>query len=341
MGVELLALDQVVAESDFITVHLPKTPETLGLINRDLLLKAKPSVRIINVARGGIVHEGDLAECLREGIVAGAALDVFSTEPMTESPLFELDSVIVTPHLGASTREAQDKAGDTIASMVQLALAGEFVPFAVNVNAAEASETIRPFLPLAERLGSLFVSLVGGLPAELEIYCEGEIAGYDTRILELAVLKGFFGAISDEPVTYVNAPQLAKQHGVEVREVSSATSPDFVNLLSLRGGGHSISGTLAGPKAAQRIVNIDDTPFDVPPVDNMVVIQNDDRPGVIGTVGTLLGDAGVNISDMDVSRVTGSDTAVMLIAPSAPVPADVLDALRAAPGILQVTSLTG
>ena len=129
------------------------------------------------------------------------------------------------------------------------------------------------------------MSLVGGLPAELEICCEGEIAGYDTRILELAVLKGFFGAISDEPVTYVNAPQLAKQHGVEVRDVSSATSPDFVNLLTLRGGGHSISGTLAGPKAAQRIVNIDDTPFDVPPVDNMVVIQNDDRPGVIGTVG--------------------------------------------------------
>jgi D-3-phosphoglycerate dehydrogenase / 2-oxoglutarate reductase len=341
MGVELLALDQVVAESDFLTVHLPKTPETLGLINRDLLLKAKPSLRVVNVARGGIVDEGDLAECLREGIIAGAALDVFSTEPMTESPLFEIDSVIVTPHLGASTREAQDKAGETIASMVQLALAGEFVPFAVNVNAAEASETIRPYLPLAERLGSLFVSLVGGLPPELEICCEGEIAGYDTRILELAVLKGFFGAISDEPVTYVNAPQLAKQHGVDVRDVSSATSPDYVNLLTLRGGGHSIAGTLAGPKAAQRIVSIDDTPFDVPPVANMVVIQNDDRPGVIGTVGTLLGDAGVNISDMDVSRVAGSDTAVMLIAPSAPVPIEVLDALRSAPGILEVTSLTG
>jgi D-3-phosphoglycerate dehydrogenase / 2-oxoglutarate reductase len=340
MGVELLALDQVVAEADFLTIHLPKTPETLGLINRDLLLKAKPSLRVVNVARGGIVDEADLAECLREGIIAGAALDVFSTEPMTESPLFEIDSVIVTPHLGASTREAQDKAGDTIASMVQLALAGEFVPFAVNVNAAEASETIRPYLPLAERLGSLFVSLVGGLPPELEICCEGEIAGYDTRILELAVLKGFFGAISDEAVTYVNAPQLAKQHGVDVRDVSSATSPDYVNLLSLRGGGHSISGTLAGPKSAQRIVSIDDTPFDVPPVENMVVIQNDDRPGVIGTVGTLLGDAGVNISDMDVSRVAGSDRAVMLIAPSAPVPTEVLEALRAAPGILEVTSLT-
>lgn len=340
MGVELLPLDQVVAESDFLTVHLPKTPETIGLINRELLLKAKPSLRVVNVARGGIVDEADLAECLRDGVIAGAALDVFSTEPMTESPLLALDSVIVTPHLGASTREAQDKAGDTIASMVELALAGEFVPFAVNVDAGEANETIRPYLPLAERLGGMFMSLAGGVPKELEIWSEGEIAGYDTRIVELAVLKGFFGAISDEAVTYVNAPQLAKHHGVEVREVSSSSSPDYVNLLTVRGDGHSISGTLAGPKAAQRIVNIDGSPFDIPPVDYMVVVQNDDRPGVIGTVGTLLGDAGVNISDMDVSRVAGSGTAVMLIAPTAPVPAEVLDALRAAPGILAVTSLT-
>jgi len=180
---------------------------------------------------------------------------------------------------------------------------------------------------------------VGGLPDDLEICTEGEIAGYDTRILELAVLKGFFGAISDEPVTYVNAPQLAQQHGVTVRDVSSSSPADFVNLLTLRGGGHSISGTLAGAKGEQRIVNIDDSPFDVPPVDHMVVIQNDDRPGVIGTVGTLLGNAGVNIADMDVSRVAGSGTAVMLIAPTAVVPAEVIDQLRAAPGILEVTTL--
>ena len=273
-------------------------------------------------------------------MIAGAALDVFSTEPITESPLFGIDSVIVTPHLGASTREAQDKAGDTIASMVELALAGDFVPFAVNVNAAEANETIRPYLPLAERLGGLFVSLVGELPAVLEICTEGEIAGYDTRIIELAALKGFFGAISDEPVTYVNAPQLAKEHGVEIRDVQCATSPDFVNLLSLRGGGHSISGTLYGPRHEQRVVNIDETPFDVPPADHMVVVTNDDRPGVIGTVGTALGDAGVNIADMDVSRVDGSGTAVMLIAPSDQVPSEVLDALRASPGILSVITLS-
>jgi len=226
------------------------------------------------------------------------------------------------PSCGKAYSAPDDKAGST--GRCRKCGARLTVPLP-NSNAAEANETIRPFLPLAERLGSLFVPLVAELPDELEICTEGEIAGYDTRILELAVLKGFFGAISDEPVTYVNAPQLAERHGVHVREVSSSSSVDFVNLLTLRGGGHSISGTLAGPKGAQRIVNIDDTPFDVPPVDNMVVIQNDDRPGVIGTVGTLLGNAGVNISDMDVSRVTGSDTAVMLIAPSAPVPAEVID----------------
>jgi D-3-phosphoglycerate dehydrogenase len=339
MGVELMTLDQLVAEADFLTVHLPKTPETLGLINRDLLLKAKPSLRVINVARGGIVHEGDLADCIRDGVIAGAGIDVFSTEPMTESPLFELPSVIVTPHLGASTNEAQDKAGDTIATMVELALAGEFVPFAVNVDAAEANETIRPYLPLAERLGALFVSLNGSLPKTLEVCTEGEIAGYDTRILELAVLKGFFGAISDEPVTYVNAPQLAKEHGVEVRDVNCATAADYVNLLTLRGGGHSIAGTLSGPRNDQRIVNIDNIPFDVPPADHMVVITNDDRPGVIGTVGTILGDAEVNIADMDVSRVDGSGTAVMLIAPTAAIPEATLAALRAAPGIIDIKTL--
>ncbi|MEM9745617.1 MAG: ACT domain-containing protein, partial [Actinomycetota bacterium] len=232
------------------------------------------------------------------------------------------------------------KAGDTIASMVELALAGDFVPFAVNVNAAEANETIRPFLPLAERLGSLFESLVGGAPDVLEVCIEGDIAGYDTRILELAVLKGFFSQISADPVTYVNAPQLAKDAGMDVRDVNCATSADFVNLVTIRGAGHSISGTLSGPKASQRVVNIDGVPFDVPPVDHMVVITNDDRPGVIGTVGTLLGEAGVNIADMDVSRVAEADTAVMLIAPSAPVPAETLAAVEAAPGILSVTTLS-
>ena len=341
MGVELLPLDQLVAQADFLTVHLPKTKETVGLIGRDLLLKAKPDLRVINVARGGIVDEAALAEAVRDGVIAGAALDVFETEPITESPLFQLDSVVVTPHLGASTREAQDKAGDTIADMVQLALANEFVPFAVNVSAAEASETVRPFLPLAERLGRLFATLVGQAPPVLEISTEGEIAQYDDRILTLSVLKGFFGEISDEPVTYVNAPQLAKDHGVEVRTTKSAESPDYVNLLTLRGGGHAIAGTLTGRRSEPRIVMVEDHTTDVPPAEHMLVVRNDDRPGVIGVVGTILGDAGVNIADMDVGKSPQTGSALMLIAPTTPVPAGVVDALRAAPGITSVHVLRG
>src|SRR5215211_7010631 len=249
LGVELLPLDQVVAESDFLTIHLPKTAETKGIIGSDALLKAKPTLRVINVARGGIVDEAALADAIRDGIVAGAALDVFDTEPTTSSPLFDLESVVVTPHLGASTREAQDKAGDTIADMVQLALAGEFVPFAVNLAAAEAHDDLRPFLPLAERLGRAFGSLVPELPRSVEIAVEGEIGGYDNRIVALSVLKGMFGGVSDEPVTYVNAPRRARDAGIDVREISSTSSADWVNLITVAGGGHSVSGTLSGRRA--------------------------------------------------------------------------------------------
>ncbi|HRD99824.1 MAG TPA: NAD(P)-dependent oxidoreductase, partial [Ilumatobacteraceae bacterium] len=302
---------------------------------------AKPSLRVINVARGGIVDEDALADAIRDGVVAGAALDVFIKEPVTESPLFGLDSVVVTPHLGASTREAQDKAGDTIADMVQLALAGDFVPFAVNVNAAEANETIKPFLPVAERVGSLFASLVGASPSTLEVRSEGELAGYDTRILTLAVLKGFYAARSAEPVTYVNAPQLAKSNGVEVREVSSTATTDYVNLITVAGAGHSMSATLSGRRGEPRLVSIDDHQFDIPPADHMLMVTNDDRPGVIGVVGTLLGNAGINIADMDVGQAKEPGTAVMLIAPTAEVPTSTVESLRAAPGIIAVATLHG
>lgn len=339
MGVELLTLDQVVAESDFLTVHLPKTNETAGLINRDLLVKAKTNLRVINVARGGIVDEADLAECVRDGVIAGAALDVFDAEPTTESPLFELPSVVVTPHLGASTREAQDKAGDAIADMVQLALNGDFVPWAVNVDAAEANETLRPFLPLAETLGRLYGSLHGSAPDSFELCCQGDIAQYDTRILGLAVLKGFFSPISEDPVSYVNAPAMAKAAGITMRETNCIDTDEYVNLITLRCDDHSISGTLAGRRSEQRVVEVDGHAFDVPPAAHMLVISNDDRPGVIGTVGLLLGNAGVNISNMDVGRVATADKAVMLLAVTAEVPEHVIETLRDAPGILSVKVL--
>ncbi|WP_208026953.1 phosphoglycerate dehydrogenase [Rhabdothermincola sediminis] len=335
LSVELLELDELMAVADFVTLHVAKTPETVGLIDAARLEKAKPGIRIINVARGGIVDETALAEAIRSGHVAGAALDVFDTEPCTESPLFELPNVVVTPHLGASTHEAQDKAGDTIAEQVVLALAGDFVPFAVNVSAAEASETVRPFLPMAERLGELFASL-SGLAGSLEIEYQGQIAGYDTRILTLAVLKGFFGRVSDQPVSYVNAPALAEERGIEVRESSTTTSHDYVNLIALRGGGHALAGTLVGLKGEPRIVMVDDHTVDVPPARHMLVVRNEDRPGMIGVVGTALGRAGINIADMDVGRSAEGVPALMVLATSQSVPVEVQEELRAAGGIISV-----
>ncbi len=341
LSVELLELDELLARADFVTLHVAKTPETMGLIGTESLKKAKDGIRIINVARGGIVDEAALADAIRSGKVAGAGIDVFSTEPCTDSPLFELDEVVVTPHLGASTQEAQDKAGDTIAEMVELALDGDFVPFAVNVAAGEASETVRPFQPLSERLGAMFSALVGGAPDVLEVeYC-GQLADYDTRILTLSVLKGFFAHTSDQPVSYVNAPQLAADRGIEVRESSTTTSHDWVNLVTLRGGGHALAGTVAGMRGEPRITMVDDHMVDVPPARNMLVVRNADKPGVIGFVGSTLGAAGVNIDDMDVGRSTDGDAALMVIATDCRVDDDVRAELLASDLVRDVHVISG
>jgi D-3-phosphoglycerate dehydrogenase len=328
LNVDLVDLDELFQVSDFVTIHVAKTPETTGLIGADLLGRAKPGIRLVNVARGGIVDEDALAEALQNGQVAGASLDVFAEEPTTVSPLFALDNVVVTPHLGASTVEAQDKAGDTIAEQVQLALAGEFVPFAVNVSAAEASETVRPFLPLAERLGEIFAGVSAGVDPVLELEFQGQLADYDTRILTLSVLKGYFSRTSDEPVSYVNAPALAADRGVEVRETSTSTTHDFVNLITVRGREHAIAGTLSGLAGEPRVVMVDEHAVDVPPAHDMLIVRNEDKPGVIGFVGSVLGAAGVNIDDMDVGRTADGDAALMVIATSDAVPEAVLDELR-------------
>jgi D-3-phosphoglycerate dehydrogenase len=339
MSVELVDLDTLIAQSDFVTIHVAKTPQTVGLIDAERLAKAKPELRVVNVARGGIVDEEALAEAVRSGRIAGAALDVYAKEPTTESPLFELDSVVVTPHLGASTFEAQDKAGNTIAEQVLLALAGDFVPFAVNVDANEAAETVRPFLPLAEHLGALFASLAEKLPSTIDVEFQGDIGGYDNKITLLSLVKGLLGQISDEPVSFVNALNIARDRGVEVRSISNSVSKDYVNVVTIRGGGHSLAGTLVGLRAEPRLVMVDDHIVDMPPSNHMLVVRNDDRPGMIGVVGTLLGDAGVNIDDMDVGRSPDRPTAVMVLATASPVPAEVQDRLRAHEGILSVDAI--
>ncbi len=336
LGVEMMTLDRLVEVSDFLTLHVTKTPETVGMIGKDLLARAKRGIRIINVSRGGVVDEAALAEAIRVGHVAGAALDVFTTEPTTDSPLFGLPQVVVTPHLGASTREAQDKAGDTIAEQVGLALAGEFVPFAVNVSAAEASETVRHFLPLAERLGEIYTALAESLPRSLEIEYAGQIADSDTRILTLSVLKGLFAGVTDEPVSYVNAPRIAAERGVEIRDTSTATAHDYVNLISIRGGDHGIGGTLVGLRGEPRIVMVDGHTVDVPPANHMLVVRNDDRPGMIAYVAGVLADGGINIDDMHLGRSDRGEAALQVIATDRSVPGDVQDAIRKGEGIVSV-----
>lgn len=337
LGADLMSLEDVMRKSDFISVHLPKTKDTTGIINAAMFAIAKPDLRIINTSRGGIVDEQALFDAVSSGQIAGAGLDVFVEEPCTDSPLFTLPSIVVTPHLGASTREAQDKAGDTIADMVQLALAGEFVPFAVNVDAAEASETIRPLLPLAERLGRLMAGICHCVMATLDISFAGQIAGYDTRILRLAVLKGMFGYGASEAVTYVNAPQLAAAAGCVVTDSKTSHSEDYRNKITLRSScGHSIAGTLAGLKMEPRIVMVDDHSVEVPPSRHLLVVRNDDRPGMIGAVGMTLATHAVNISNMALGRSASGGSALMVLDTEGRVPLDAIEELRATAGITAV-----
>jgi D-3-phosphoglycerate dehydrogenase len=344
LGVELApTIEELFATSDFLTIHLPKTKETMGLINADLLAKSKPGLRLVNTARGGIVDEEVLAAAIEAGQLAGAALDVFATEPTTESPLFGLSKVVVTPHLGASTIEAQDKAGQTIAEQVVLALRGEFVPFAVNLAATEANSTVQPFLPLAERLGRLFTGLAGGIVDTLEVGYEGQIADYDCRVLTLGVLKGILAPVVDEPVSFVNAPQLAESRGLTVRETKLTSVRDYVNLVELRGvcAGRPthVAGTLYGKQAAPRIVAIDEHIVDVPPSSHMLVVRNADVPGMIGMVTTILGRAGVNIDDMDVGKTAEGEAALMAISTAQSVDVDIVDTLRHQDGVYDARAI--
>jgi D-3-phosphoglycerate dehydrogenase len=342
MGVEITDLDSLLAQSDFITIHLPKNKETTNLLNAETLKKTKPGVRIINVARGGIVNEADLAEAIRSGHVQGAALDVFEKEPTTESPLFELPSVVVVPHLGASTAEAQDKAGVTIAEQVQLALAGDFVPFAVNVAAGDVSNMVRPFMGLAELLGRFIGGLLDGEPADLEVVYQGELAGSGTKILTLCALKGLLVATGHDGVSFVNAPQLAGEHKITFGEVSIVDSPEYVNLITVRSGHHAVSGTLMtiGSRLETRIVAVDAHSVEIPPASSMLVVRNDDRPGMIGIVGVALGEANISIGSMAVGPDVSSTTALMVLSTETPTPSSVIERLRGTSGIQDIHLIT-
>ncbi len=331
LGVRMMSLDELLAEADFITVHLPKTPETIGLIGEEQLHKVKPTVHIVNAARGGIIDEDALYKAMVEGRVAGAGLDVYAKEPCTDSPLFSLETVVGLPHLGASTDEAQEKAGIAVAKSVRLALSGELVPDAVNVQGGQLEEVIKPFLPLAEQLGAIACSLADAAVERVDVAALGEIADHDVRVLELSALKGVFQKLVHDPVSFVNAPVLAEQRGVEVALTTDRTSEDHRSLVRVTltltdGVTVSVAGTVTGPRHVAKVVDIDGFDVDVPVSEHMGFLRYTDRPGVVGTVGRILGDAGVNIAGMQVSRDDAGNALTVLTVDTAVAP-DQLEAI--------------
>ena len=347
LGVELLTtVDEVLERADFLTIHLPKTTDTVGLIDAAALARMKASARLINVARGGIVVEEDLAEALKNGVIAGAALDVFATEPTTDSPLFELPNVIVTPHLGASTDEAQDKAGVQVAEAVDLALAGELVPSAVNVQGGPVDDVVRPYLLLAEKLGRLVTALAGGgISGEITVEYRGQIGEADGRVVGLSVLRGMLASVCSEPVTFVNAPLLAEERGVRLREVSDAHSEDFVSVLRVAGTGRDgrsvrVAGTVLHPGDRERLLEVWNTPVDLEPADHMAFFRYEDRPGVIGTIGAGFGQAGVNIAAAQVGRADAGGEALMALSLDEPAPREVLESIAEAIGAREARAIS-
>jgi D-3-phosphoglycerate dehydrogenase len=338
IGVKLVSLEELLREADFISIHLPKTPETVGLIGKEQLALCKPGVRIVNAARGGLVDEEALAEALASGHVGGAGIDVFAKEPCTDSPLFAFDNVVVSPHLGASTVEAQDKAGIAVARSVKLALDGEFVPDAVNVQAGGVVvEEVRPALPLVEKLGHVFTALAGGVATSVEVEVRGELSAYDVSVLQLAALKGVFASVVEEQVTFVNAPALAAERGVAVSMSKDPDSPDHRSEITVRGvlpNGDtvSVSGTLSGPRMVEKLTDVLGFDVDLVPVDHLVFLRYADRPGVVGTVGAALGEAQVNIAGAQVSRTSQGGDALMALTVDSAVPAEVLEAIGTAIG---------
>ncbi|HEX9377962.1 MAG TPA: phosphoglycerate dehydrogenase [Gaiellaceae bacterium] len=325
--------DDVYAAADFLTLHLPLTDETRESLNAHAFGKMREGVRIVNAARGALVDEDDLLDALKSGKVGGAALDVFSTEPYS-GPLLELDNVVVTPHLAASTEEAQDRAGVIIAEQVAAALQGGLVSNAVNIPVigAEDLEVLGAYIPLAAKLGRLAMELAEGHVAELRLTYFGALAQYDTRLLTVAALNGAFQGRSDQPVNYVNAPMIAAERGVDVREERSRSARDYTNLVRVEAvsGGQPlrVAGTTMGNDNRLWLVSALGFELDMEFAPLLVVFRYDDVPGVIGKVGTLFGAAGVNIANMTVSRTRQGGQALMALSIDTPASPDLVEQIH-------------
>ena len=335
LGVTLLSLEELLAQSDFITIHMPKTPETTGMISTEQLALMKPSAFIVNVARGGLIDEDALYAALKSGRIAGAGLDVFVSEPPTESPLLALENVIVTPHLGASTDEAQEKAGVSVAKSVRLALGGELVPDAVNVAGGVIDPTVRPGIPLMEKLGQVFAGIADAPITSIDVEVRGEIAELDVSVLKLSALKGIFSNTVSESVSYVNAPLLAEQRGITVRLTTDVESDEYRNLLTVRGTTSdgeqlSVSGTLTGTKQIEKIVEINGYDVEVPVAKHLIVMVYTDRPGIVAIYGKEFGDAAINIAGMQIARRNAGGQALSVLTVDSPVDEALLEKVRVA-----------
>ncbi|HEY9826058.1 MAG TPA: NAD(P)-dependent oxidoreductase, partial [Stenomitos sp.] len=338
-GCRLVELDFLFRESDYITLHLPKTPETQHLINAETLAKMKPTARIVNCARGGIVDEVAIAEALTKGVIAGAALDVFEKEPLGESPLTSVDaSLILTPHLGASTEEAQTNVAIDVAEQIRDVLLGLPARSAVNIPGLrpEVMEQLKPSLMLAETLGNLVGQLAGGRIESLEVRLQGEVAAFDAQPIVVAALKGLLTPALQERVNYVNAAIEAKDRGIRVVETRDASVRDYAGSIHLIAQGpresRSVTGALLNHEEL-RITTIDHFPINVAPTRHMLVTQHRDMPGIIGNIGSLLGKFNVNIASMQVGRKLVRGDAVMVLSVDDPLPEGVLNEILTVNGI--------
>lgn len=339
LGVQLVTLDELIAEADFLTIHMPKTPETTGMIGAEQFAAMKPTAFVVNVARGGLIDEADLHEALVAGEIAGAGLDVFTSEPPAEGgtawPLLDLPNVVVTPHLGASTEEAQEKAGVSVARSVRLALGGDLVPDAVNVAGGVIDPYVRPGIALVEKLGQIFSALAQSPLTSLDVEVHGELNNYDVSVLRLAALKGVFTNIVSETVSYVNAPLLAEQRGVAVRLLQDEVSEEYRNVITLRGalsdGSQlAVSGTLTGPKQIEKLVAINEHAIELPIEKHHVVMLYTDRPGIVAVYGQKFGEAGINIAGMQIAREAAGAQALSALTLDSPVSDELLADVSAA-----------
>jgi D-3-phosphoglycerate dehydrogenase / 2-oxoglutarate reductase len=346
IGCQLVDLDLLFQESDYITLHLPKTPETYHLINKAALEKMKPTVRIVNCARGGIIDEAALAEALREGRIAGAALDVYEAEPLGESELRSLGKeAILTPHLGASTEEAQVNVAIDVAEQIRDVLLGLPARSAVNIPGLRPDllEKLRPYLQLAETLGNLVSQLAGGRVEYLNVRLQGELASNESQPVVVAALKGLLSHALQERVNYVNASIEAKERGIRVTETRDAQARDYAGSLHLSAKGslgeHSVTGALLGDNEI-RITDIDDFPINVPPNRHMLFTLHRDMPGIIGKIGSLLGSFNVNIASMQVGRKIVRGDAVMVLSIDDPLPEGILEEITKVAGIRDAYTVT-